>query len=367
MGTLLLSLAIAGFAFSVLYYVFVRDLHFPLRSRDCQLHASLDGQARVTQLAFSPDGKTLVSGHVDGNLRWWDVASASELRTYALGSTVTSFAFSADGKYFAAVSQYDGAVRVWDAATGRVAGSIRCGRPVVCVCFSTTGDLLTVCEANDSAYLQVWDVERIHLRHSHSLGPGLGTKIESSPNGRSVVVLHSAELGCSADRMTMFDLDTDERLWSASSPSHFHFQPVFSPNGRALVTVGSDQGIVLWDASDGTVTSSLPFDRRGLCSNVLFAGDATRLMGGVTTYTTTRWTRLKSFLGGSLVEWPRGAVVCWNANTGQMRTIIDDPHPISRVAVNRDATLLATGSQHGTIRIWRLNDDAGSPKHKNGR
>ena len=32
MGTLLLSLAIAGFAFSVLYYVFVRDLHFPLRS-----------------------------------------------------------------------------------------------------------------------------------------------------------------------------------------------------------------------------------------------------------------------------------------------------------------------------------------------
>ena len=70
------------------------------------------------------------------------------------------------------------------------------------------------------------------------------------------------------------------------------------------------------------------------------------------TYTTTRWTRLKSFLGGSLVEWPRGAVDVGTLTRGKWTgTIIDDPHPISRVAVNRDATLLATGSQHGTIRI----------------
>ena len=115
-------------------------------------------------------------------------------------------------------------------ATGRVAGSIRCGRPVVCVCFSTTGDLLTVCEANDSAYLQVWDVE-LHFTCDigpHSLGPGFGTKIESSPNGRSVVVFHSAELGCSADRMTMFDLDTDERRGLHLALHIFTFNPSLS-------------------------------------------------------------------------------------------------------------------------------------------
>jgi WD40 repeat protein len=70
----------------------------------------------VTSVAFSPDGKTIVSGSSDQTVRVWDAATGVEQhKITGHKSPVTSVAFSPNGKTIVSGS-WDRTVRVWDAA-----------------------------------------------------------------------------------------------------------------------------------------------------------------------------------------------------------------------------------------------------------
>jgi len=73
----------------------------------------------VPSIAFSPDGKTIVSGSTDGMIDLWDVVTGREIHTLRGNSwAVKSVAFSPDGKTIVSGSE-DNTIKLWDVVTGR--------------------------------------------------------------------------------------------------------------------------------------------------------------------------------------------------------------------------------------------------------
>jgi hypothetical protein len=68
------------------------------------IFAQLGHVNEVLAVAFSPDGRTALSGSWDDTLKLWDVATGRELRTFSGHSDkVASVAFSPDGRTAVAV------------------------------------------------------------------------------------------------------------------------------------------------------------------------------------------------------------------------------------------------------------------------
>jgi len=84
------------------------------------VHTPLQGHTdMVYSIAFSQDGKCIVSGSHDKTIRVWDAETGEAVHTPLQGHTsgVSSIAFSQDGKHIISGS-YDNTVHVWDAETG---------------------------------------------------------------------------------------------------------------------------------------------------------------------------------------------------------------------------------------------------------
>jgi hypothetical protein len=72
----------------------------------------------VFSVAFSPDGKTALSGSYDNTVKWWDLSTGRVINTLEGHSDwVRSVAFSPDGKT-ALSSAWDNTTRLWNLETG---------------------------------------------------------------------------------------------------------------------------------------------------------------------------------------------------------------------------------------------------------
>ena len=73
----------------------------------------------VESVAYSPDGRHLISGSVDETIRIWDAETGAAVGEPLKGhsSWVLSVAYSPDGRHLISGS-YDETIRIWDAETG---------------------------------------------------------------------------------------------------------------------------------------------------------------------------------------------------------------------------------------------------------
>jgi len=185
----------------------------------------------VVAVAFSPDGKYVVSGSFDGTVRVWETQTGHEVARKSYMSN--EVAFSPDGKY---IISGGGAAHVWEAQTGREIARMSHEGGVVAVAFSPDGRY--VVSGGGDGTVRVWEAQtgREIARMSHE---GNVVAAAFSPDGRYVV---SGSLDGTA---RVWEVQTGREI-ARMSHNNAVVAVAFSPDGKYVVSGSWDRTARLW-------------------------------------------------------------------------------------------------------------------------
>ena len=114
----------------------------------------------VTSVAYSPDGRKIISGSNDRTIRVWDaeygVAVVQILERDVI--SVNSVAYSPDGRHIISGS-YDGTIRTWDAETGAAIGNPLEGHTSSVQSVAYSPDGRHIISGSKDGTIRVWDAE----------------------------------------------------------------------------------------------------------------------------------------------------------------------------------------------------------------
>jgi eukaryotic-like serine/threonine-protein kinase len=317
----------------------------------------------MTPVAISPDGKVLAAGR--GPFRLYELATGKE-RIAPLGhiGTVNSIAFTGDGKTLMSAGQ-DRTVRVWDAVTGQQKICLAHPGPVYGVAPSPDGKMLA---AMTSDAIRVWEVspmeEQTVLRHTGDVA-----SVAFSPDGKSLVSLGSS-------LRKSWDTASGQEISTLPAANNWRTCLAFSPDGKMLVTSGLPYGgIELWNAM-GKREAVLQGPTADV-SDLAMALDGNTLAcisqdGSIIVWDLgTHQPRQKIQMGGSLsavafspdgktlaVGAQFGIVKLLDADTGKERTILQIFELAATytrsVIFSPNGKLLATCDDQGLVRLWDI-------------
>ncbi len=113
-----LSALVLIFAASAVGLGLPRDAASQEKTYPVEIVPKIQHSAPVWSVAYSPDGRTIISGSASGDIKLWDAATGMLLRTLqGHGGIIRSAVFSPDGRDVLS-SERDGAIKLWDGSTG---------------------------------------------------------------------------------------------------------------------------------------------------------------------------------------------------------------------------------------------------------
>ncbi|CAE6538147.1 unnamed protein product [Rhizoctonia solani] len=249
-------------------------------------------KSTVTSVAFSPDGKSVASGSRDATVRIWDAHEPSPIGEPLIGHIheINSVAYSPLGNIMASASE-DKTIRLRDVNTRRRLGVLRGDHAFLSVAFSPDAKLIAsgyggfYSSSLSSFSVQVWDVQKMAAAANPFIGHDkYVNSVQFSPDGTRVVS------GSSDRTILVWDV---ERRTTVAGPLNGHTDVVcsvaFSPDGLQIAASSVDHTVSMWDAREGRLIGN-PYEGHTRCVNsVAFSPRGTYLVSGGDDKTVRIW------------------------------------------------------------------------------
>lgn len=342
--------------------------------------AELKGhQSSVYSLVFSPDGKILVTGSVDGTIRLWDL-SGLQWKLYQDGNYFKSVAFSPDGKRLA-TSSADDIVRLWDKSGKQLTAlSVEDVKGyVVSMVFTPDGKFLVIAdEGGNQTKFRLWDIsdksrkqlaelkgyQENNRKFRHIISWAF------SPDGKLLAT------GEEKGRIRLWDTSgkqlTELKTHESDDENDIIIRSIrsmaFSPDSKILATGSVDGSIHLWKLFNKQLLTTYKNNRQ-MVESLTFSPNGKLLAIGRTDYTASLWNwsdkRLTPLKGHTykvynLVFSPDGKLLAtndgnhiflWDSSSANLLAKIQGNNG---VAFSPDGKLLLTGGYSSSPLLWQV-------------
>ena len=280
---------------------------------------------QVWALAFSSDGRFLVSGSQDETARLWSVRPEEEQRQFT--NAVILLWLSPDGQTMAALNKdargdaETVALAYWAVASGKQISTVHLPTDVNAVshaAISPNGKYLAFGLTN--GVVDLWALETKSKQTTLKGHDGAVDSIRFSSNNQRLATRDES------GTIRVWDLEAATEL--ARFPSAGLF--ALSSDGQLLVTAGA--GATLWHVSSKRILATLEGHKRRIAS-VSFSPDGNL----VATSSSDSTARLWSVPSGRLVAVMKGHIA-----------------GVDAVAFSHDGKTLVTGGNDDTVKLWNV-------------
>ena len=321
----------------------------------------------VYSLAFSPNGKYLVTGDSDGRVQIWNAFTGRELLTL-LGhsNSVRSVAWSRDGLTLASGS-LDNTVKLWDVQTGNCVRTLE-GHSSSVWSVAWRGDGLTLASGNGDKTVKLWDVqtgECVQTLEGHS---NWVTSVAWRGDGLTLAS------GSGDNTVKLWDVQTGDCVQTLESHRNSIRSVAWSGDGLTLASGSLDNTVKLWDVQTGNCMQTLDSHRNSVWS-VAWSGDGLTLASGSGDKTVKLWDVhtgecVQTLKGHSnwvtSVAWSGDGltlasgsddniVKLWDVQTGDCVQTLEGSSSVRSVAWSGDSLTLASGSLNNTVKLWDVH------------
>lgn len=340
-----------------------------------------DSCYRINSVAYSPDGKYILSGlsgSLDHSICSWNAVD-NRPSGFEAGSRSTSMLPNMDGVYSIALSldgcrvvttSYSKEARIWDAPSGRLLHVLSGHQDSISDITFTHDGGRVISGAADST-IRVWDT-----------ATGTCITVLKNHTRRVVSIAVSTELiasGGDDSTIRLWDVESYQLLCVLADHTASVQSLSFSPDGRKLASASRDGAVRVWDVTDSGSRSSAR--RKPIVKCLAFSNDGAQIAAALDDTTIAIWEtstgkRLKTLKGHAdstvsclaispdqsqrlVSRSPGGLIMLWDIASAELLKQLEghshDSGGIDTVAYSPDGKWIVCGTSQ-THYIWRASD-----------
>lgn len=275
----------------------------------------------LMSVAFSPDGKTLLTSSYDKSIRLWDLPGGAERATLFMGEECNKAVYSPDGRWIAG-GFWDGTVRLWDAGSLESRTLIGHRIQVRRVLFSP--DSQYVVSGSTDRSVRISEVSTRKLVKAFEELPRGVMSLGLSADGRLLAA------GCGSGEVRAWDFPEGKYMRSLDHYAGGAVALAVDPRGEKVLAGYMDGRIVQWDPATGRTNRWQ--GHHSEVRDIAFSPDG-------------------KLVASASVD---GSLQIWNAQSGESLGAFQDEGGFYAVQFSKDGKFLAAGSGNRIARLWDL-------------